>query len=433
MTSTNTTRFARARLALEGLSIGDAFGERFFLRPGDVWDGQPVVSAGIAERLLDLRALPASPWRYTDDTEMALSIVSVLRRHGAIDQGALAQSFAERYDPSRGYGPAMHRLLRQIGAGDPWQEAAASLFEGQGSFGNGASMRVAPVGAYFADDLDQVVEQARRSAEVTHAHPEGIAGAVAVAVAAAWAWRIGQGGAPTFASLIDLVLQYVPQSEVRSRLRRANDLSPGMPAQYCAALLGNGSAISAQDTVPYAIWCAGSYLNDYEAALWHTASGLGDVDTNCAIVGGILALAVGPDGIPAEWRESREPLPNWPFDDSFQATITLYRPVGPSELALIEQSGYRAFPPRLPEQPIFYPVLNEAYAAQIARDWNAKDGKSGYVTRFQVQVAFLERYPIQVVGNALHAEHWIPAGDLAEFNANIVGPIEVIATFELGD
>ncbi len=421
MTSIDTTRFARARLALEGLSIGDAFGERFFIHPD------------VVERLLDLRALPAPPWPYTDDTEMALSIVSVLRRHGTIDQDALAQSFAERYDPSRGYGPAMHRLLARIRDGEPWQAVAPSLFEGQGSYGNGAAMRVAPLGAYFADDLDQVVEQAQRSAEVTHAHPEGIAGAIAVAVASAWAWRIGRGGAPTFASLIDLVLQYIPQSEVYSRLRRANDLSPGLPAQYGAALLGNGSAISAQDTVPFAIWCAGSYLNDYEAALWHTASGLGDVDTNCAIVGGIVAMATGEAGIPAEWRESREPLPNWPFHDAYEAIVTLYRPVGPNELALIEQSGYRAFPPRLPEQPIFYPVLNEAYASQIARDWNAKGGKSGYVTRFQVRAAFLERYPVQIVGNALHAEHWIPAEDLAEFNANIVGPIEVIATFEPSD
>src|SRR5262249_38575624 len=153
------------------------------------------------------------------------------------DQDALAQSFAAHYNPSRGYGPAMHRLLRRIGDGEPWQAVAGSLFEGQGSYGNGAAMRVAPVGAYFADDLELAIEHARRSAEVTHAHPEGIAGAIGLAAAAAWSWRIGQGGAPSFASLIDLVLPYIPESEVRSRLRRANHLSPGMPAQYGAAIL----------------------------------------------------------------------------------------------------------------------------------------------------------------------------------------------------
>lgn len=296
-------RRERAALAIEGLSIGDAFGERFFVHPD------------VLARLLLQRALPAPPWPYTDDTAMALSILAVLNAAGTIEQDALALSFAQRYelDPWRGYGPGMHGLLQKIGAGMHWSEAAPAQFSGQGSYGNGAAMRVAPVGAYFADDLDQVVEQARRSAEVTHAHPEGVAGAIALAVAAAWAWRIGQGGAPAFASLLDLVLLYVPESEVRSRLERATILSPGAPAQHGAGLLGSGLQVSAQDTVPYAIWCAGSYLSDFEAALWHTAGGLGDVDTTCAMVGGIVALRVGWEGIPVEWRQNREPLPNWPF------------------------------------------------------------------------------------------------------------------------
>jgi hypothetical protein len=112
-------------------------------------------------------------------------------------------------------------------------------------------------------------------------------------------------------------------------------------------------------------------------------------------------------------------------------TITLYRPVGQKELNLIRDSGYTAFPPRLPEQPIFYPVLNEEYATKIARDWNAKYNtpKVGYVTRFAVRAEYLARYEIQKVGSAIHQEYWIPAEDLAEFNRNIVGPIEVIAEF----
>lgn len=417
MTFHATDRLSRAHCALAGLSVGDAFGERFFAHPG------------IVERLIALRALPAPPWQYTDDTEMALSIAAVLRRHGAIDQDALARSFAERYNPSRGYGPAMHGLLARIRNGEPWQAVAPSLFSGQGSYGNGAAMRVAPLGAYFADDIELAVAQAQRSAEVTHAHPEGIAGAIAVAVAAAWAWRIGQGAAPSFTSLIDLALPFVPSSEVRLGLRRAAELSPGTPAPTVAAMLGSGNGVSAQDTAPFALWCASSHLNDYEAALWTTASGLGDIDTTCAIVGGIVATAVGAAGIPSTWQQSREPLPHWPFSDSVDATVTLYRPVGPKELALIEASGYRAFPPRLPEQPIFYPVLNETYAAQIAREWNAKKGAAGFVTRMEVRAAFLDHYTVQIVGNATHAEYWIPAADLDEFNANIVGLIAVIAEF----
>lgn len=110
-------------------------------------------------------------------------------------------------------------------------------------------------------------------------------------------------------------------------------------------------------------------------------------------------------------------------------TTTLYRPVGPEELSLIRQSGFTAFPPRLPEQPIFYPVLNEAYAAQIARDWNVSANGSGYVTRFAVKTTFLSRYEIRTVGSSLHQELWIPAEDLAAMNASLIGPIEVIQEF----
>lgn len=109
----------------------------------------------------------------------------------------------------------------------------------------------------------------------------------------------------------------------------------------------------------------------------------------------------------------------------------LFRPVGEEELQLIRGSGNTAFPPRLPEQPIFYPVLNEEYATQIARDWNAKHNASkvGYVTRFQVQTAYLRNYEIQTVGGSQHQEYWIPAEDLAEFNRHIVGEIEVLAEY----
>src|SRR5215210_5533430 len=114
-----------------------------------------------------------------------------------------------------------------------------------------------------------------------------------------------------------------------------------------------------------------------------------------------------------------------------QSMTILYRPVGDDELRLIRESGFREFPPRLPEQPIFYPVLNEEYATQIARDWNARHNseKIGYVTRFHVNSEYLKRYEIQTVGGSIHREYWIPAEDLAEFNRNIVGKIEVVAEF----
>ena len=113
-------------------------------------------------------------------------------------------------------------------------------------------------------------------------------------------------------------------------------------------------------------------------------------------------------------------------------STTLYRPVGGKELELIRASGFLAFPQRLPEQPIFYPVLSEEYATQIARDWNTKDERSGFVgfvVRFALRTDFLSRYEIHVVGSSRHREYWIPATDLAELNANIVGNIEVISEF----
>jgi hypothetical protein len=110
-------------------------------------------------------------------------------------------------------------------------------------------------------------------------------------------------------------------------------------------------------------------------------------------------------------------------------SVTLWRPVGPQELELVRASGMRAFPPRLPDQPIFYPVLTEAYAMKIARDWNAPRG-GGYVTRFRVRRDYLDRYTVQEAGGREHLEYWIPAEELPAFNDAILGEIEVVAEFQ---
>src|ERR1700677_4862557 len=114
-------------------------------------------------------------------------------------------------------------------------------------------------------------------------------------------------------------------------------------------------------------------------------------------------------------------------------TVTLYRPTGEIELRLIAESGYRAFPPRLPDQPFFYPVLNEEYATQIARDWNTKDGGTGYVLNFRVNANFLARYSVHTVGSSIHQEYWIPSADLDELNRHLVGLIEVIGSYKTSD
>jgi hypothetical protein len=110
-------------------------------------------------------------------------------------------------------------------------------------------------------------------------------------------------------------------------------------------------------------------------------------------------------------------------------TLTLWRPVGPRELELIRQTGMQAFPPRLPEQPFFYPVLSEEYAIKIARDWNVPAEGAGYVTRFAVNRAFISRYPVREAGGREHLEYWIPAEDLEAFNRAIVGLIKVVFSF----
>ena len=289
----------RALTSLEGLSIGDAFGQCFFQA-----ENQSLL-AGVAQ-------LPDAPWYFTDDTEMALSIVHILGSHGEIDQDVLAKNFAKHYSYDRAYGPSMHRVLARIASGEAWQLVVNSAFEGQGSYGNGAAMRAAPLGAYFADDLALLMKQASLSAEVTHAHPEGIAGAVAVALAAAQACLYRSLGIrPKHAEFLGKIVDLLPQSEVRSKLVRAQSITTAGSMDFLVSVLGNGNNMSAQDTVPLSLWCCGQALEDFEKAMWLAASAGGDRDTLCAITGGVVASYVGVEGIPDSWRSRRETLPVW--------------------------------------------------------------------------------------------------------------------------
>lgn len=298
--STPPVRLARALLSLNGLSVGDAFGNRYF-------------TSG-ADELIAARTLAHAPWDYTDDTQMALSVFSVLRQYGQIDQDALATDFSVHYDEDRGYGDAMNRLVPMIYLEGMWRMMAPRLFSGEGSLGNGAAMRAAPIGGYFADELSLAATQAALSAKVTHAHPNGIAGAVAVAVAAAYAARFLGKPLPTRSEFLALILPHLAQSAVADGIRQARNLPVGADVRTAARLLGSGYNATAQDTVPFALWCAGERLGSYEEALWLTAGGLGDSDTNCAIVGGIVALSAGAASIPDTWLAARETLPRWAFE-----------------------------------------------------------------------------------------------------------------------
>ncbi|MEV1289870.1 ADP-ribosylglycohydrolase family protein [Micromonospora sp. NPDC049679] len=297
-------RLGLARDSLTGLSVGDALGAQYFV------PGRPAAPTGDGTA-----GLPDPVWEWTDDSEMAFSVFRMLASRGAIDRDELAMSFAERCEPYRGYGPGAVTILRLIGSGTPWPIAASTAFDGEGSCGNGAAMRVAPLGAYFADSAPHAAAQAIAASEVTHAHPEGIAGAVAVAVAASLAAKgrlSGHRAAPR--EFIEVVAGALDAAgQVRRGLERALTLL-GRPPGEAAYELGNGSAATAQDTVPFTIWLAATFLDDYPAAIRACVAAGGDMDTTAAIVGGIVAAHTGvgtAGGVPERWVAAREPLPSW--------------------------------------------------------------------------------------------------------------------------
>ncbi|MFF3564205.1 ADP-ribosylglycohydrolase family protein [Streptomyces sp. NPDC002574] len=299
---------------LYGLARGDAFGGRWYRVPYAERED------AMARRVLDVGA---GPWPWTDVTAQALALCSHLDAFGgAVDQDGLARAFADAYaaDPHRKYGPAMHDVLRRIGAGEPWRRVVGAQFGGQGSYGNGAAMRVAPLGAWLADadpgpgpgpgaGLDAVADAAARQAAVSHHHPEAAAGAVAVALAAALAAR-SRGGPPP-ADLLRTVGDRVPAGDVRGGLRVASRFPEGTPVRHAADVLGSGYGVSAPDTVPFALWCAAMHLDDLAGGLWSAVAGQGDMDTTCAMAGGVHVARTGVAGLPPAWHGAAEPLPGW--------------------------------------------------------------------------------------------------------------------------
>ncbi|MFJ4187050.1 ADP-ribosylglycohydrolase family protein [Kitasatospora sp. NPDC089509] len=287
--------------SLRGLALGDAF--------GDCWFSVPVDEAPAA---LAARLVRPAPWHWTDDTAMALVLVDHLTVHGEVRQDALAEGFAAEYarEYQRKYGPSMHRVLRGIGAGGDWRAITSGQFEGQGSYGNGAAMRVAPLGAWFAEDLDEVVRQAELQALTTHFHPEAVSGAVAVALAAALAVRSRGGRAPGRSELLTAVADRLPDGDVRSGLRIAARLPEHTSVRHAATVLGSGLMISAPDTVPFALWSAAGHLDSLPEAIWHTLEGWGDKDTTCAIAAGVVAARTGLADVPADWLAACEALPD---------------------------------------------------------------------------------------------------------------------------
>ena len=288
-------RIQYAKRALDGIALGDCFGQSFFIP--DEAACQRIKNRGILEE----------PWHFTDDTVMAIGIYRILEKYGTINQDELARVFAKNYtlDWHRGYGGTAHSILRSIGEGQHWQEVALGAFDGMGSMGNGGAMRVAPIGAYFADDLDKVLYYAKASAEVTHAHIEGIVGAMAVAVASALLLKKKLGGyfGEGEAFLQD-VAERLPESDTKYKILSAASIKKESRMDFVVSALGNGIRLTAQDTVPLCLWCAAYFYTSIEEAVWTAVSALGDRDTICAIVGGMVSLFA--DEIPQQWLSYME-------------------------------------------------------------------------------------------------------------------------------
>jgi ADP-ribosylglycohydrolase len=231
--------------------------------------------------------------------------VGACLHRGAIDQDRLATAFACRYNPQRGYGGGAHQLLEAIGRSDTgsWRMLTPAMFGGRGSFGNGAAMRVAPLGAYFCQDYGLAVEQARLSSLVTHSHKEGVAGGIAVAVAAAWLSREQTWDRDAF---FETVLEHTPPGEVRDGLKNAHQLPVTFSGNQAAGFLGSGQRVTAQDTVPFTLWSVAVDPSDYVETFWRTVEGLGDQDTTCAIACGVVGCRTPP---PVDWVATRERLP----------------------------------------------------------------------------------------------------------------------------
>lgn len=288
-------RIEYAKRALDGIALGDCFGQTFFV-PDD-----------IARQRIKDREILNEPWSFTDDTVMAIGIYRILEKYGKIDQDELAKVFADNYalDWHRGYGGTAHSILQSIKEGKNWRQAASEAFDGMGSMGNGGAMRAAPIGAYFADDIDKVLHYAKASAQVTHAHIEGIAGAMAVAAGSALLLnkKLGCYFGEGEAFLCD-VANKLPESDTKYKILSAVPIKKESSIEFAVSVLGNGIMLTAQDTVPFCLWCAAYYYTSVEEALWTAVSALGDRDTICAIVGGMVSLYA--EEIPPQWLRYME-------------------------------------------------------------------------------------------------------------------------------
>ena len=278
---------------LLGLAVGDALGAPYEGLPPDFvfWMHGPI------HEIID-RPDP-EPLRYTDDTQMMIGVAEALAAHGEIRPDDLVRRFAANYDPERGYGTGARRILESVLEGGDWQDLAETFFPG-GSFGNGAAMRMAPVGLLFCDDLARVAEQARLSALPTHQHPLGIEGAELLAVAVALA---AQGPPLDRRAFYRELRRFSKAEEFQWQLRAAQKLK----ARHTLSFLGN--SLPAHRSVVAAIACFTTCPESYPDAVARAITLGDDTDTLAAMAGALSGAHLGARAVPARWLERFEQGP----------------------------------------------------------------------------------------------------------------------------
>lgn len=282
----------RFRGALLGVAAGDALGAPF--------EGRPRVEPAS----VDAWARADQPLRWTDDTLMTLGLARSLLACRGFDGAHMAATFAEDHavQPWRGYGAGPPRIFAALRAGVPWDEAARGLFGGGGSFGNGAAMRVAPVGLVHHGDPGGAARLAGRTASVTHAHELGRQGAALQA--AAVAWLVDATAPPSRDRLVDAVRAAAPAPEFQDRLDALEGIPPGWPSERVAARLGNG--IEAFQSVPAALHAFLRHPGSLTRAVCHAVTLGGDTDTIAAMTGALAGAALGATAVPGSWRSRLE-------------------------------------------------------------------------------------------------------------------------------
>ena len=275
-----------------GLAIGDAV--------GSVWEGitpDMIYDMGPADVIVAHES--GDTIYYTDDTQMMISVVQTLIEDGTISKEPLMQRFVDNYHPDRGYGQGAREIINAAGFGEDWEAKSASLFGGEGSLGNGGAMRVAPLGVFFASDLQKVAQQAAESSTLTHFHEIGVDGTVLLAIAAALA-ALSSGQPLKRIEFLKKLRTFAKTEEFQWQIEHA------MKLEAMDSLIAFGNSLEAHRSVMTSILCFAGSPDDFELAVSRAIGQGDDVDTLAAMTGALVGARLGFDALPNHLLDALE-------------------------------------------------------------------------------------------------------------------------------